>query len=165
MPTFKTLLKNRIKGARRIAILGIGSSIRSDDAAGVLVAQKLKQVIAGKKTAVPVRVYSAESAPENITGEIKKFAPTHLFMIDAADFTKKPGTISLIDPREVYGESFSTHRLPVTVVAKYLFSSFACQITIIGIQPKSLEVCGEVSKEVAEAVSKVSKALYDVCVS
>ena len=43
MPNLEKFLKNRLKEASRVAILAIGSEFRSDDAAGLLVAENLKK--------------------------------------------------------------------------------------------------------------------------
>ena len=39
--TIKKALRNRLAGAKKIAVLGIGSELRSDDVAGMLAAEKL----------------------------------------------------------------------------------------------------------------------------
>ena len=44
MPNLKTILKKKLKDAKKIAVLGIGSALRSDDAAGLLVAEELKKI-------------------------------------------------------------------------------------------------------------------------
>jgi hydrogenase 3 maturation protease len=151
MLNLKTDLKNRLRGASRIAILGIGSLLRADDAAGTLVAQKLAQHLKKAKTRSR-KVFLGESAPENLTGEIKRFKPAHLIIIDALDCGGLPGTVSLINAEQAAGESFSTHRLPLKVFCAYLTKSLDCRITIIGIQPKRLDfgtaACGEVKKSI-----------------
>jgi hydrogenase 3 maturation protease len=42
-------LKNKLKGVRRVAILAVGSDIRQDDAAGILVAKSLVDTFAASK--------------------------------------------------------------------------------------------------------------------
>ena len=114
----KKELKKRLKGAKRIAVLGVGSELRADDAAGMLVAKNL----ANKN----VEVFLAGAAPENFTGAIKKIKPTHVIIIDCADMKKKPGSVLLIDPARVSGVSFSTHTLPLNILAGYLIKDINC---------------------------------------
>ena len=45
MPGLITTLKNRLGNAKRVALLGIGSEIRGDDAIGIVIAQDLKTYI------------------------------------------------------------------------------------------------------------------------
>ena len=49
MPQIKTILKNKLKDAQRVAVLGIGSQLRADDAAGLLIAKEIKIYIKSKK--------------------------------------------------------------------------------------------------------------------
>ncbi|MDD2752350.1 MAG: hydrogenase maturation protease, partial [Candidatus Omnitrophica bacterium] len=98
-------LKTRLSKAKRIAVLGVGSELKGDDAAGMLVARQIKE----NKN---LKVFLGSTAPENITGEIKKFAPHHLLIIDTAMMQEKSGTIKIFPGKAIGGVSFSTHRLP-----------------------------------------------------
>ena len=108
-----------------------------------------------------MEVFLGGTAPENLTGEIRRFNPTHLVIIDAADLNSEPGTITLMDPDSIGGTTFCTHSLPLKVMIDYLLDSFPCHVTIIGIQPKSLEVGASVSKEVLDAVESLAAMLLD----
>jgi hydrogenase 3 maturation protease len=151
MPNLKTLLKRKLKGAKKIAVLGVGSSLRSDDAAGLLVAEELNKIRNSK-----LKVFFGSTAPENLTGEIIKYRPTHIIIVDSVDIDQKPGSVLMIDPRVVDGVSFSTHMLPVKMIVDYLLESLECDIIIIGIQPKTLEFGETVSEEVKKAVKQIT---------
>ncbi|MFH0764314.1 MAG: hydrogenase maturation peptidase HycI [Candidatus Omnitrophota bacterium] len=161
MPTLKKELKDRLKGAKRVAILGIGSELRSDDAVGVVIAGKLQAYIKKMKIKA-LKAFLGETVPENLTGEIKKFNPTHLIIIDATDFQKKAGTIGIVDSCGEKGVSFSTHRMPIKFIKDYLYKSIACQTVIIGIQPQSLEFCGGLSAAIQESVRMACKEISEV---
>ncbi|MDD5634254.1 MAG: hydrogenase maturation protease, partial [Candidatus Omnitrophica bacterium] len=117
MQTLKATLRNELKNAGKVAILGIGSELRGDDAAGVLVARKCERCF---EKVGHVKVFHGSTAPENFTGEIKKFKPTHIIMIDSADIKKSAGEVAVIDLNNIGGVSFSTHRLPTKIMAEYL---------------------------------------------
>ncbi len=70
-----------------------------------------------------------------------------------------PGTIRLIDPANIGGASFGTHGLPLTVLASYLATEIACVVTIIGIQPASIEYGEKLSAPVAASAEEVIHAL------
>ena len=162
MLNLKTDLKNRLRGASRIAILGIGSLLRADDAAGTLVAQKLAQHLKKAKTRSR-KVFLGESAPENLTGEIKRYKPSHVIIVDTADFKEAPGTVVVLDPGDVgSGVSFSTHKMPAKILVDYLQKSLACDVTIIGIQPKNIDFGEALSKIVAGAAKEVAGAISDL---
>lgn len=157
MVTFKTALKNWSLKAKRIALLGVGSELRGDDAAGLLVAQELARLKLKKR--IDFKVFIGGTAPENLTGEIKRFKPTHLIIVDSADMGKKAGAVQWIDPDKVGGLSFCTHSLPVKIMADYLTQSIGCKIKIIGIQPKVLEFGSRFSKTIEKTVKNVSKTV------
>ncbi len=161
MLRLKTTLKNKLKNAQKIAILGIGSELKGDDAVGLAVAQRLKAYIK-KKRIKSLKVFLGQTAPENLTGEIKKFKPTHLIIIDAADFHRKAGTAKVIDAHRETGASFSTHRMPIRIIRDYLYQSIGCEIIIIGIQPQSLGFCSALSQKTRESVKMLSAEIIDV---
>jgi hydrogenase 3 maturation protease len=158
-------LKNNLFGAKKIAILGVGSELRADDIAGILVSQELEKDAKKIGRSIDLKVFLGYTAPENLSGEIKKFAPTHVMIIDTADIGKNPGDVALFTPEDSGGISFSTHKLPIKVLAQYLLQSFECKVIIIGIQPKTLDFGKAISKEVKSAANGVSKAIKDVIIA
>ena len=153
------ILKKKLHNAQRVAILGVGSELRGDDVAGLLAAQQIEKTITKQTTSPEVRVFIGETAPENLTGEIKKFQPTHLIIIDAAEFHKEPGHIEIMEPETIGGTSFCTHSLPLKIVIGYLLESFKFQAIIIGIQPKTLTFGAQPTKEVVAAAKNIAKAI------
>ncbi|MFA6079333.1 MAG: hydrogenase 3 maturation endopeptidase HyCI [Candidatus Omnitrophota bacterium] len=160
MANLKKALKARLEGAERIALLGIGSEFRGDDASGVIVAAELEKSFKKIKRLPTFKVFIGATAPENLTGEIKKFEPTHLMIVDTVEMKEKPGTILLLDPEEVGGGvSFSTHKLPAKILVEYFFKSFKSKILILGIQPKSVEFGKPPVAAVKGAIKDVVKAV------
>lgn len=162
MITLKQDLKEKLKAAGKIALLGVGSQLRSDDAAGILVAEALKEIQGRIKGKPEFKVFIGGTAPENVTGEIKKFKPTHLIIIDSAEAGKDPGTIMLIDPGQIGGVSFSTHTLPPKIMIDYLKDSLDCEVILLGIQPKTIKFGEVVTPAIAGAVKEVVKTFKDI---
>ena len=73
--TIKKALKSRLASAKKVAVLGIGSDLRGDDVAGMLTAEKLFKLVAKKSTS-RLKIFFGSTAPENLTGDIKRFNPT-----------------------------------------------------------------------------------------
>ena len=157
MVNLKTQLKKKLKDAKKIAVLGIGSELRADDGAGLLVAEELKKI-----KNLKLKVFLGSTAPENFTGEIIKHKPTHIIIIDSVDTDQKPGFILLISPEEVGGISFSTHMLPIKMMVDYLLASLKCEIIIIGIQPKILTFGEIMSEEVKKSTRQVSDIIQQI---
>ncbi|MGA1979990.1 MAG: hydrogenase maturation peptidase HycI [Sedimentisphaerales bacterium] len=156
MKNLAAVLKQKLENAGKVAVLGIGSELRSDDAAGVLAAQQIKKISSKKKLLHLIKVFIGSTAPENLTGEIKKFKPSHLIIIDSADMNAPPGQVTIINSEKVGGTSFCTHSLPLKVMIDYLRQSCDCETIIIGIQPKNLSVGGPISKEVDRAAQELA---------
>ena len=155
----EAILKKKLLNAQRVAVLGVGSELRGDDVAGLLAAQQIEKTITKQTTSPEVRVFIGETAPENLTGEIKKFQPTHFIIIDAADLNKEPGHIEIMEPETIGGISFCTHSLPLKVIIGYLLESFKFQAIIIGIQPETIAVGASPSKPVVEAARQLSRTI------
>ncbi len=99
------------------------------------------------------------TAPENLTGEIRRLAPVHLLIVDSADIGEAPGAVRLIHHREIGATCFGTHGLPLGVLAEYLRREVGCGVTVIGIQPRSLEFGTGLSAEVEQAVRRTVRTL------
>ncbi|MDD5583799.1 MAG: hydrogenase maturation peptidase HycI [Candidatus Omnitrophica bacterium] len=158
----KEKLRHRLNGARKVTVLGVGSELRGDDAAGTLSALYLQEAFKAHTLAVSLQILFGATAPENLTGEIKAFKPTHLLIVDAADTGKRPGTVVILKPEELQGISFCTHQLPMNILTDYLLKSIKCEIIIIGIQPKTLTFGRPVSRTVENAAKAVSKVIGDI---
>ena len=159
MQDLKNNLKSSLKGAKKIAVLGVGSELRADDIAGILAAQELEKSSDKIGSSIGLKVFLGYTAPENLSGEIKKYEPTHVIIIDTADIGKQPGEAAFFTTENVGGFSFSTHKLPIKVLAQYLVQSVGCKVFIIGIQPKTLDFGKPVTKEVKESAINVSRAI------
>jgi hydrogenase 3 maturation protease len=137
-----------------VVVLGVGSELRSDDAAGVRVAAAL-----ARAPLEGVHPLDGGSAPENCTAEIRRIGPSHLVIVDAADMGESPGSIRVIASSDIGGASFGTHGLPLSVLAGYVAREVGCSVILIGIQPKSLAYGQEVSREVTDAIAETELAL------
>jgi len=144
--TLEIILKNKLKTAKKVVLLGVGSDLRGDDAAGMLVAGRLKSSL---------KVVFGSTAPENMTGEVRRLQPTHLIIVDAAQMGKKAGAIEVIEPNRVEDVIFTTHQLPLNILARYLKYEVGCEVILVGIQPKTLKFGKPVSREVKASVSKL----------
>ncbi len=154
-------LRNESGKFPRVVIVGIGNVLRSDDAAGMLVARALSQRECAADTD-HVLILEAGHAPENRTAELRRFAPSLVLLIDAADMGKEPGTVEWISEDDIDGMSASTHSLPLSMLAKYLTLELGCKVMLLGIQLASNEVGETVSAEVLQAVEEVVNGLDEV---
>ena len=102
------------------------------------------------------------TAPENLTGAIKRFKPGLVLLIDAIDMGLAAGELQLISPEELAGFSFSTHMLPLPVLMDYLQHELGCETLLIGVQAATLEFMAPMSPQVAAAVDTISSELLEM---
>ena len=104
-----------------------------------------------------MEVFLGETAPENLTGQIKGFQPTHLIFLDTFDTGAEPGHVCVLRPDEMAaGATASTHNASLTLLMDYLRHFLDCQILVIGIQPETLEFGRAPSKPVLKAAKSVA---------
>jgi len=142
--------------AGRVAILGIGSPLNSDDAAGMLLIEDLQTRGLNPEK---VLLLAGSSAPENFIGEICGFDPDLLLAVDAAWLGLSPGQVALLEGEELDGADFSTHMLPFSVTLRYLQQWGIKNAQLLGIQPLSTEFGFTLSEPVGQAVRQVADFL------
>jgi hydrogenase 3 maturation protease len=157
MPPPFPKLAEALAGARRIAVVGVGSDLRGDDVAGVLVARRLA-AWAQRERCEGLAAFMGGAAPENFTGEIVRFAPDLVVLVDAAHLGKEPGAVELIPAESVGGLSFSTHMLPVPIFLDYVTARTGARSLVLGIDIVQKEVLAPISPPVERAVRRVVRA-------
>ena len=136
--------------------MGIGNEIKGDDALGSLIAQKTSKLFHENENVV---IFDGGTVPENYTGLIRKENPTHIILVDAVDMKKEPGYIRVVKKEEIANYNISTHAMPISFLIKYMETTVDAQIILVGIQPKSMVLAEEISKEVKESIDEVVDTL------
>ncbi|RLF83889.1 hydrogenase maturation peptidase HycI [Thermococci archaeon] len=151
-------LEEFFKDAKKVLICGIGNDTRGDDAFGVYVVEKLKGMISNQK----VVFLNCGEMPESYTGKIIRENPSHVVFIDAVHFEGKPGEIVLADPEGTLGEAFSTHKMPLKLLVRYLKQHTKAKFILIGAQPKQTGLFVEMSEELRESAEGLVKILEKI---
>lgn len=160
--SLRQLLSQKKSKPERIAIVGIGNEFRNDDAAGMLIARALRTRETNADSS-HILVIQGGHAPENVTGDLRQFSPNLILLVDAADMGAEAGTISLIQMEQIEGVTASTHSLPLSMLARYLTLELNCEVALLGIQPKSIELGKKISKEVHQAATEIVEEISTVC--
>jgi len=142
---------------QKTAIMGVGSVLRSDDAAGMYFIERLMSY----KKRDDLLLIEGSTAPENFTGVIKNFEPDRLFIIDAAYMGLPVGEIRVLETASIGGMSFSTHMLPLPVMLNYLELETSCEVICIGIQPGSTEQGFTMCEEVRAGAEHLAEMFYE----
>ncbi|MFA5114846.1 MAG: hydrogenase 3 maturation endopeptidase HyCI [Candidatus Omnitrophota bacterium] len=145
-------LRAHLKG--KVIMLGIGSSMRRDDAAGSMLAARL----AGK---LDFKVFDAGPAPENYLGKIISEKPDNVIVVDAVDFGGGAGEYRILEVADAQTVNlFSTHNASIPMVSGYLQKNLTADIIILAIQPKSVSFGEALSPEVSAALSELEEWFY-----
>lgn len=137
-------LKSHLKG--KVAILGIGNTLRSDDGAGSILASRIKDK-------APLTVFDAGASPENYLEKIIKENPDTVVMIDAVDFGGSAGEFRILEAEDIKTVNlFATHNASISLAINYLQSKLKADIIILLIQPKSIVLGDKLSPEIAKTI-------------
>lgn len=132
---------------KKTVIIGIGNSLKGDDAAGYYIAEKLKGKLKN------IGVLSVAASVENYLGRIKESNPDSIIIIDSVSFGGKPGEIRIFSPEQLLDISPSTHALSLPDLLEIY--NLKSKTTILGIQPKNIRFGEEMSEEVKKSAEKI----------
>ncbi len=142
--------------AKKIAILGIGNSMRQDDGLGPF-------IIDGLNIPDPnVYIENVGSVPEAFARPLSEFGAERVILIDAADMRKPVGHVELIVKDRIGGIAISTHHMPLSFLMMYLEEVTGAETVLLGIQPQSIDFGEGLTSEVEEVSRKVIVTLNSV---
>lgn len=151
-------LQNWFAGSKRIVIAGIGNPIRSDDYVGLKIVENLQGKVCGN-----VCLIECETVPESYLLEIEKFDPSHVLLIDAAILGCKPGEANLAEIDEVPAFSaVSSHVMPLRLFCEHIKKVTSAKISLLLIEPKSIEFEESLSIEVQTTANNLTKILVSL---
>jgi len=130
---FAHRLEEFIAGAKRIAILGIGNDLRTDDGLGPFIVNNLR-------TKHPdVFIENVGSVPEAFARPLAEFGAERVIMVDAADMRKPIGHVELVTKDRIGGIAISTHSMPLSFLMQYLEDSTNGKTILLGVQPQNIQ--------------------------
>jgi hydrogenase 3 maturation protease len=150
-------VRRELRGARRVAVLGIGNPDRGDDGAGPASVRVLRKALPGRSSSA--RLIEAGPMPENFTGPLRRFAPSHVILVDAVRAGRKPGAVFLVDPASIGHDNVSSHRAPLSWLVRYLAETTGCRVLLLGVQPGRTEPSEALSAVVRKSVERVAAGL------
>ncbi|MFW9884841.1 MAG: hydrogenase maturation peptidase HycI [Candidatus Thorarchaeota archaeon] len=143
-----------IADAKKIAVLGVGNDLRSDDGLGLVIVDGLKHMQGPN-----LLVENVGSVPEAFASNLTDFGAEKVIMVDAADMLRLPGHIELITKDRIGGITISTHRMPLSLLMQYLEDRTGAQTLLLGVQPKNIEFGEGLSPEIQTVTEKIISTL------
>ena len=136
----------------RAVVVGIGNTLRADDGAGAVVAERLRERF-------PDVVFGAGQAPENYVAPVRRAGPASVILVDAADFGASPGAVRVVSAEDVVGLMLGTHAAPLSMFMRVIAEETGADVRLAAIQVKSTELGGVMSDEVAAAVDALTSEI------
>ncbi len=145
----------------KIAVIGIGNLLMSDEGVGVHVVNQLE------------KKYTFNPEIEIIDGgtsgsELLQFFEDNdkVLIVDAVNFEKEPGFIGIIENDDIFKRlttKLSMHHLGLTDVLSHvkLLEREPEQTTLIGIQPDSMELSTELSDTIENKLDTIFDMMID----
>lgn len=145
----------RLRGSATI-IMGIGNTLKGDDAAGPILCEKLQNAH------LSAEIIDAETVPENYITQIIRKAPQNLIIADAVDFGADPGTVRLFRPDQLSTFTFSTHAPSPRLFLDMIRKEVELDVYFIGIQPRQTKFGLPPTDPVNRAVQYLADLLAEV---
>jgi len=146
-------LRSRLKG--RVLLIGVGNTLRGDDAAG----PALIGLLEGKVDAI---LLDAGETPENYFSRIVNAKADTIVFLDAANFGAAPGDLAVLEVSDIAGCSISTHQMPVDVFFRAIKQDSSAEMFGIGVQPAGIGFGEPMSPEVKETVQALAESLRGI---
>lgn len=139
---------------KKVVMVGMGHPLRSDDFAGSYLVKKLI-VQAKHKLPKDVYLFDGEDNVEALITKIADLEPEHVIIADACEMKAEPGETQLISVTQTTYPFFTTHDVPLKLLAEQLLPK--SQVWILAIQPKQTDFGEDLSPEIRAAADSVSE--------
>ncbi|MBE0571258.1 MAG: hydrogenase maturation protease [Ignavibacteriaceae bacterium] len=134
----------------RIVFVGLGNKLRADDAAGLILVERIKS----QKEFRNSHFIVAGRNPENHLQTILNYNPDIIVFIDAAEWNGSSGDIKIFNDEEIDQTEFSTHTFSIRMIKDYLLNQQQMNFLFIGIQPLRTNYNQGLSEPVQIAIEK-----------
>ena len=151
-PKLREILASASPSAR-VALVGVGHPMRGDDYVGSFI---VKALMEGRRVN-DVILFDVEDSIEWMIQKIAESNPRHVVLIDACEMNLRAGEISLLPLAETSYPFFTTHGIPLKLLANKFLPN--AETWILAIQPERMEFDGDrttLSPEVLVSASSVS---------
>lgn len=152
-PKLKELFKSCSPNGK-IALVGVGNPLRGDDYVGSYIIKSIMNKTGGR---LPdgICLLDAEDDVETAIMKLASRGLEHVIFIDACEMGQKPGTASLLAVADTSYPFFTTHGIPLKVLAERFLSEST--VWILAIQPKRTEFAEGLAAEIRNAAISISQ--------
>jgi hydrogenase 3 maturation protease len=142
---------------KRVVLVGVGNPMRADDGVGPKIIELLQE-----KSLDNVLLINSETVPESFTSKVTGYNPTHVLLVDAANFRGAVGETKMITSTQIGGQAVSTHSLPLTIFINVIERDLNIVVVLLGIQPSTVEFFAPMTPTIEDAAISIVDTLYNV---
>ncbi len=141
-------------------VLALGNPLRGDDGVGTAVVRALEEHCLGP------HIELIDGGTPGLETALLLEGRSRVIIVDAADFGAEPGSILKRDLtaqelalRPVHSDSLHAAGLLEALALAAALGTFPAQVTLFGVQPRSLDYETEMSAEVRAAIPRLVRAI------
>jgi hydrogenase 3 maturation protease len=146
-------LKNRFYG--KTVAIGMGNTECSDDGVGVHLVSRLQ----ANNSLKPILVYDS---PEFYLSEIVSETPDVIMFVDSTDLKSPPGSFAIIEEHQLNEVWGHTHRVPLTIIVKYILERTDADIFLLGIQPVDISPGNRLKPATAKTAKMLANFINEI---
>jgi len=156
LDALRSQLDERLSG-HSVVVVGVGNSLRGDDAVGVLIAERIEGQVAAT-------VFHAYDVPENYAVKAANLRPGVVLLVDAADMRLPAGSVRLLVAEDLPPVPGASHRPSLEMFAAFVRLECGAESYVLGVQPdmEHVDLGADMSAGVLRALDAVEGVLLDV---
>lgn len=116
---------------------GIGNTLRKDDGVGPFIIQLLQKDSVNSNN---IKLINLGEQPERLMELVNTPLLKKIIIFDAANLESTPGSIQRLEIDQISTKTFSTHRIPISIILQILKEDTKAEIACIGIQPVTMSL-------------------------
>ncbi len=151
IPDWDEVFSPLLDQSKVILFAGIGNRLKSDDAVGIYICEKIRQ---NERKQVLI----VESGIEKYVGKINALSPDLLVLVDCTDFNREPGYFKLFPVADTPDHSLHTHTISLSRISEF----FAMKAYLLGIQPQFVGFGEEISPPVLMIADQIIAYLNEI---
>jgi len=166
MPDLCEQLQRCFQGS--VCLMGLGNIDYSDDGFGVCLADAITQRLEPNEEAFrDVMVINAGTIPERFIGSLAEKDFDHLVFLDAVEFGGVPGSVLFLNAEGIVDRfpQISTHKISLSLMAKWIEESTTTKTWLLGVQPASLKAAHGLTPAVQTTLTILDGLFYDLLIS
>lgn len=146
-------LENALQG--RVCLIGIGNIDHGDDGLGMRLAEELVE-------AGVVDIVAAGTIPEAYIGAVCEHEFDHVVFVDAVEFGADPGSVIFLNAAEIESRfpQISTHKISLSMLAKFVESNGMTKAWLLGVQPESIGAGRQICSKVRATLDVLRELLF-----